>query len=138
MNTDHLNPDTLAAVQRHLVAKAVAELSHERLLDPEPGFRLTSPDGRAVYEYAAERLALDHWALDEASLTRTVDGEPAALDVQAFVVEFAGVLGIPEHLLPTYLEELRRRSRRPRGSTRTPCSRPASWSTPTSRRSRRR
>ena len=106
MNVDHLNPDTLARAQRHLVAKAIAEFSHERLLEPEPGYRLTTPDGRATYTFDARRMALDHWALDEASLERYVDGEPAELDVQAFVVEFAERLGIPERLLPTYLEEL--------------------------------
>ena len=37
---------------------------------------------------------------------RLVKDEPADLDAQAFVVEFAGVLGIPDALLPTYLEEL--------------------------------
>ncbi len=115
MNVDHLNPDTLARAQRHLVAKAIAEFSHERLLEPtvvegragEPRtHRLISPDGRAAYTFAARRLALHHWALDEASLQRYVDDRPAQLDVQAFVVEFAERLGIPETLLPTYLEEL--------------------------------
>jgi siderophore synthetase component len=115
VNVDHLNPETLARAQRHLVAKAIAEFSHERMLDPtvvevrgrEPrNHRLTSPDGRATYTFDARRLALDHWALDEATLERHVDGQPAELDVQAFVVEFAERLGIPESLLPTYLEEL--------------------------------
>ncbi len=106
MNVDHLNPDTLARAQRHLVAKAIAEFSHERLLEPEPGYRLTSPDGRSTYSFRAQRLALEHWAIDEGSLERHVDGVPAVLDVQAFVVEFAERLGIPDALLPTYLEEL--------------------------------
>ena len=115
MNVDHLNPDTLARAQRHLVAKAIAEFSHERLLEPtvlegrtgEPRtHRLISPDGRATYTFDARRLALHHWALDEASLERHVEHRPAELDVQAFVVEFAERLGIPERLLPTYLEEL--------------------------------
>ncbi len=109
MNADHLNPATLAAAQRHLVAKAIAEFSHERLLAPaqaDGAWRLTSPAGRTTYSFAARRLALDHWAVDAATLEREVDGRPAELDVQAFVVEFAELLGIPETLLPTYLEEL--------------------------------
>ena len=115
MNVDHLNPDTLARAQRHLVAKAIAEFSHERLLAPslvevracEPrNHTLTSPDGRATYAFDARRLALEHWAIDKGSLERHVDGVPAELDVQAFVAEFAERLGIPDALLPTYLEEL--------------------------------
>lgn len=109
MNVDHLNPETLAVAQRHLVAKAIAEFAHERLLAPVvagDGYVLTTPDRSASYSFRARRLALDHWALDEASLSRSVAGRPATLDVQAFVVEMAELLGIPEKLLPTYLEEL--------------------------------
>jgi siderophore synthetase component len=109
MNVDHLNPSTLAVAQRHLVAKAIAEFAHERLLAPalaDDGYILTTPDRSASYSFRARRLALDHWALDEASLAKTVAGRPAELDVQAFVVEMAELLGIPEKLLPTYLEEL--------------------------------
>jgi siderophore synthetase component len=106
IDTPHLNPDTLAAVQRHLVTKAIAEFAHERLLEPEPTddgrWRVTAPDGSA-YEFTAERLPLEHWAVDPASVART-DGHD--LDVQELVVAFAPVLGIPDALLPVYLEEL--------------------------------
>lgn len=105
----HLAPDHLAAAQRHLLAKAVSEFSHERLLTPEPtekGWRLDSPDGRSSYTFRAQLLALEHWVLEEATLERHHDGAPAPLDVQAFVVEHAESLGIPVALLPTYLEEL--------------------------------
>lgn len=106
---DHLNPDHLGRAQRHLVTKAISELAHERLLAPKPdGDRwvLTTPDGATTYTFAAQRLALEHWAIDPATLTRTVKDEPAPLDVQDLVVELAEVLGIPDALLPTYLEEL--------------------------------
>ena len=109
MNANHLNPATLAVAQRHLVAKAIAEFAHERLLAPVPvgdGYLLTTPDRGATYSFRARRLALDHWALDEPSLSRTVAGQSAELDIQAFVVEMSELLGIPEQLLPTYLEEL--------------------------------
>jgi len=105
----HLTPRLLARAQRHLVTKAIAEYAHERLLEPvAEGERwlLTTPAGDTTYSFAATRLALDHWAVDATSVTRTVKDEPAELDVQAFVVEFADVLGIPDLLLPTYLEEL--------------------------------
>jgi len=110
LDVGHLNPPTLGVVQRHLVTKAIAEFAHERLLEPRagvsPAYELRSPDDRVAYSFAAQRLALDHWAIDAATLERTVDGEPAPLDVQAFVVEFAPRLGIPDQLLPVYLEEL--------------------------------
>ncbi len=106
---DHLTPEHLATAQRHLVAKAIAELSHERLLAPVAdgdGWVLTTPAGDTTYSFAAQRLALDHWAVDAASLARVVKDEPAELDVQDLVVELADLLGIPDALLPTYLEEL--------------------------------
>lgn len=109
LTPDHLTPDHLARAQRHLVTKAISELSHERLLQPVPDgdrWLLTTPAGDTTYTFAAQRLALDHWAVDPASVTRTVKDEPADLDVQAFVVEMSEVLGIPDALLPVYLEEL--------------------------------
>ncbi|WP_121252181.1 GNAT family N-acetyltransferase [Nocardioides ferulae] len=110
LTADHLRPDLLDRAERHLVAKAIAEFSHERLLVPEPdgagAWRLSVPDRRTTYRFAARRTALDHWIVDEPSLTRTRGGEQAPLDAQAFVVEFAERLGIPEQLLATYLEEL--------------------------------
>ncbi|MEI5675896.1 MULTISPECIES: GNAT family N-acetyltransferase [unclassified Nocardioides] len=105
----HLSPARLATAQRHLVAKAISEYAHERIVTPVPDadqWRLSAPDGGSSYTFAAQRLALEHWAIDEASLTRWVDGAPADLDAQRFVTEFAGLLGIPDALLPTYLEEI--------------------------------
>ena len=84
MNVDHLNPDTLARAQRHLVAKAIAEFCHERLLAPRwSRGELASldatdrPAGHTTYTFAARRLALDHWALDAGILQRHVKDEPA-------------------------------------------------------------
>lgn len=105
----HLTADNLARAQRHLVTKAISEFSHERLLAPATdgdGWLLTSPAGDTTYSFAATRLALDHWAVEPSTLSRRVKDEPADLDVQEFVVEFASVLGLPDALLPTYLEEL--------------------------------
>ncbi|GAA4726449.1 GNAT family N-acetyltransferase [Nocardioides endophyticus] len=110
----HLTPDYLARAQRRLVTKAISEYAHERLLEPAPDaaedgqgrWVLSTPTGDTTYSFAATRLALDHWAIDPGTLLRSVKDEPADLDVQDFVVEFAEVLGIPDALLPTYLEEL--------------------------------
>lgn len=108
----HLGPGHLERAQRRLVAKAVSELCHERLLQPEPDhaagpgrWLLRAPSG-ATYAFAARRLPLEHWAVDAATLTRTVDGAPAPLDVQELVVEHAEALGLRAELVGVYLEEL--------------------------------
>ncbi|MGN6109777.1 MAG: GNAT family N-acetyltransferase, partial [Kofleriaceae bacterium] len=85
---EHLTPDLLARAQRHLVTKAISEFAHERLLTPVGDgerWRLDSPAGDVTYTFSATRLALDHWAVDAASVERSVKDEPEPLDAQAFV-----------------------------------------------------
>ena len=49
----HLNPRTMAAAQRHLVAKALAEFAHERLLAPVRVDEATAADDvPGTYEVA--------------------------------------------------------------------------------------
>lgn len=118
----HLRPEILATAHRHLVAKTLAELSHERLLAPvrlddaptagalgtsgTVPYRLVLDDGRVVYRFRARRTALEHWVLDEASITRDLDGSPAPLDALDLVLELQPDLRVPDDLLPLYLEEL--------------------------------
>ena len=105
----HLTPRALDRAQRHLVAKAIAEFSHERLIAPEPcddGWRLVAPAGDVEYRFAAVRLTLEHWVVDEDSIRRTVDGRDAAPDVQELILELQPLLGLSDELLPIYLEEL--------------------------------
>ncbi|SFR67707.1 Siderophore synthetase component [Agromyces sp. CF514] len=119
----HLTPAAMATAQRHLVAKAIAEFTHERLLAPEPAesagpaddvgpatsarsYRLALDGGRVEYRFDADRFELEHWVLDEPTLERRVDGTPTPLDAQAFVIELQPLLGIPDALLATYLEEI--------------------------------
>ncbi|MFC7359994.1 IucA/IucC family protein [Nocardioides astragali] len=105
--TAHLTPETMARAHRDLVAKAIAEFAHERLLEPVAdgaGWRLDL--GASAYELSARRHPLEHWVVDPASLRRTVAGEPAPVDAQDFVVDCNDRLGIPDHLLPVYLEEI--------------------------------
>ncbi len=106
-HTAHLTPAVMARAHRDLVAKAIAEFSHERLLSPEPdagGWRLDL--GRSAYAFAARRHPLEHWVVDASSIERTLDGTPAMVDAQDFVVDCNDALGIPDHLLATYLEEV--------------------------------
>ncbi|MGH1563267.1 IucA/IucC family protein [Mumia sp. DW29H23] len=109
LDAAHLRPCTMARAQRHLVAKALAEFAHERLLAPvdvgDGWFQVVLGD-EAVYRFRALRLRLEHWVLDESSLSRTVDGEPCDLDASELVLELQPLLEIPDHLLATYLEEI--------------------------------
>ncbi|MFF2266898.1 GNAT family N-acetyltransferase [Cellulosimicrobium cellulans] len=123
----HLRPDLADRAHRHLVAKAIAELTHERLLAPRaelgpveangPGEYVLPVAGGAVeYRFVARRYALEHWVLDEASIRRTAvapgpsgeAGAPHDLPVDALdlVVELQPDLDIPDDLLATYLEEV--------------------------------
>ncbi|GAA1866652.1 GNAT family N-acetyltransferase [Asanoa iriomotensis] len=97
----HLTPETMAVAHRRLVAKAIAEFSHERILTPERD----GDDGYAVHghRFQARRYGLEHWVVDPESLARA-DGEP--VDAMAFVASLAGTLGIPDRLVGTYLEEI--------------------------------
>ncbi|WP_435770312.1 GNAT family N-acetyltransferase [Nocardioides sp. SYSU DS0651] len=108
VEADHLAPDLMARAQRHLLAKAIGEYAHERLVAPErrADGRWQLDAGRSSYCFTARVHALEHWVVDPGSIGRTVAGRPAEPDVQAFVAELAPVLGIPEQLLPTYLEEV--------------------------------
>ncbi|QSR24356.1 siderophore synthetase [Nocardioides aromaticivorans] len=109
-SSEHLTPELMARAQRHLVAKALSEFSHERMIAPvaEPGRpgRWRVETDRSSYTFAARVKRLEHWVIDADSVERTVDGEPREPDAQELVAELAPVLGIPDSLLPTYLEEI--------------------------------
>ncbi|WP_237704656.1 GNAT family N-acetyltransferase [Nesterenkonia sp. F] len=106
----HLRPEHLESAQRHLVAKALAEFSHERLIVPEPdgaAERWVLDTVASRWRFAARRFALHHWAVDESSLVREdAEGADLPLDAQQLVIELHQALEIPDDLLGTYLEEL--------------------------------
>ncbi len=105
----HLAPDHMQRAHRFLVAKAIGEFAHERLLHPTPvgpDHEIVSPDGRVTYRFHAHRYELDHWVVGPWSITREIDGREVEVDALDFVVEHAEPLGIPDDLLPTYLEEI--------------------------------
>jgi siderophore synthetase component len=111
----HLTPERWAAANRHLVRKALAEFSHERILVPEAvdhdrnsdgGYRVRSDDGTVEYRFSARILQLDHWSVDAASITCSRDGQEAPLDALRFITELSGTLGIRQEMLPVYLEEI--------------------------------
>ena len=112
----HLEPGTMARAHRHLVAKILAELTHERLLAPRPvpeavDTWLVATEGGCEYRFRGRVHRLEHWTIDPTSIVRTVedvagDRREAGVDALDAVVDLADVLGIPEALLPVYLEEV--------------------------------
>ena len=125
--TAHLTPALWARATRHLIRKALAEFSHERLLHPAgdgPHYTVRSDDGRTEYRFRADRLALDHWHIDPASITRhraedDDGGDPGEghsqhqhrsrqlpLDALAFFTELRATLAVDDRVLPVYLEEI--------------------------------
>ncbi|WKK24522.1 IucA/IucC family siderophore biosynthesis protein [Streptomyces olivoreticuli] len=106
----HLTPGHWAAANRQLIRKALAEFAHERLLAPEPTtpghYAVRSDDGTREYRFAARLLALDHWQIDAASITRHRDGDELPLDAIDFLIELRDTLGLSDEILPVYLEEI--------------------------------
>ncbi|MEV6298929.1 GNAT family N-acetyltransferase [Actinoplanes sp. NPDC051861] len=97
MSVPHLNPHAMASAHRRLIAKAIAEFSHERLINPEKIDTNRYRFGENTF--TAKRYPLEHWVIDADSL----DGPLDALD---FIIGLRETLGIPEKLLGTYLEEI--------------------------------
>ncbi|MEV0003709.1 IucA/IucC family siderophore biosynthesis protein [Micromonospora sp. NPDC050980] len=109
-SVDHLTPDAWATANRLLVRKALAEFAHERLIDPEPAgpgrWVVRGGDGTVEYRFAAQRLALDHWQVDAASITRRRGGVELPPDAVDLCLELRGALGLTDAVLPVYLEEI--------------------------------
>ncbi|MFD6178831.1 IucA/IucC family protein, partial [Isoptericola sp. NPDC060282] len=64
-----------------------------------------------TYRFAARTFALEHWVVDPATITRTAassdgDGVDLPVDALELVAELQPLLGIPDELVATYLEEL--------------------------------
>ena len=108
----HLAPGTWAQANRLQVRKSLAELAHERLLAPQPvageadTYTIGTDKVGIEYCFKARRLALDHWLIDADSIAKTVDGDPAALDALALIIELQQTLGIRDAMMPTYMEEI--------------------------------
>lgn len=84
--------DLWRAAGRALVAKMIAELSYEELLQPAPtgeADQWTLDLGGARYDFQARRGAFGHWHVDPASVRR--DGAPAE-DPTAVVLDGRGIL----------------------------------------------
>lgn len=105
---DHLTPRNLDAAQRRLVAKAIGEYTHERLIAPQPlaNGRWRLETAGSVYTFTARRYALDHWVVEPATIRRESGGRRLPVDAQDLVAELAPALGVPDKVLPVYVEEV--------------------------------
>ena len=107
---EHLAPARWAEATRGLVAKALAEFAHERLLEPreeaDGRYAIASDDGSTTYRFAAERHALDHWVVEPAGIARLRGDEELPLDALDFVLDLRETLGLDGERLGLYLEEI--------------------------------
>jgi siderophore synthetase component len=111
----HLTPERWSVANRHLVRKAIAEFSHERILVPElireegSGvglYKVASDDDATEYRFRARLLELDHWSVSPESIVRLRAGEELPVDALDFIAEFHEALAIRQDMLPVYLEEI--------------------------------
>lgn len=106
-----LDPQTWEKVNRQLLRKTLAELTHERLLEPqkmndEGRYQLISDDDHCRYEFEAQLMALNHWLIKPESIQKYKNDQPEALDATLFILEFSTTLQMNQTLLATYLEEV--------------------------------
>lgn len=111
---DFVQGEAWEKVNRHLIAKSLAEFSHERILHPESlgsvqsgVYSIFSQSHQVRYHFTSRKLPLEHWLIDPQSLSKeSAEGEPLPLDALNFIIEFNETLAIPEEKLPIYLEEI--------------------------------
>ncbi|MGJ8522356.1 Aerobactin synthase [Carnimonas sp. R-84981] len=126
MNTDihvadvhhALTPQRWQQANQHLVAKILAEFSHERIIAPTAvasvagnsttrwQLIIEQQDERWEYGFDARQFMLEHLQVDPASITCTLNGQPKPVDALMLVIALKDKLGISEQLLPTYMEEI--------------------------------
>ncbi|UEL28975.1 IucA/IucC family siderophore biosynthesis protein [Pseudarthrobacter sp. L1SW] len=113
----HLTGEKWDNANRHLLRKALAEFTHERILTPERvgegadaggsgSYRLRGDGGTSEYRFNARILEMDHWSIDPRSIRHFRDDAEAPLDVLEFITAFHETLGIDLQMLPVYLEEV--------------------------------
>jgi siderophore synthetase component len=110
----HLQPDIWARVNRLHIRKMIAEYAHEQII--QPSYRhvkqgwvvyvLTTDQPNIEYRFRAKILRLNHWYILTESIEKLVNGQSAALDALAFIVEFSEQLNMDPAMLPVYMEEV--------------------------------
>lgn len=112
LDSSFLSPQSWARANRHVLAKALGEFCHERLLSPEEHReqRYSLQKDGHIYAFRATRYQLNHWMVTPSSVEhrQLVEGmwTAAPVDVIDFITLFHEELTLSKAQLPTYLEEL--------------------------------
>jgi len=109
----HLQPKVWAEANRLLIKKAIAEFSHELLIEPKKTVELDGlwsyyelKNDNINYVFKAKHLALNHFLIETESIKKQVNGVDVDLDAILFIKEFQKQLGIDDKKMPVYLEEI--------------------------------
>jgi len=111
----HLQPKIWDKVNKEHVKKAIGEFSHELIITPihmrvlENGWAeyiLATDHPQISYQFNAVKRALDHWHIDVESIKKVKEQKEEPVDALRFIVELKETLGIPDEMLPTYMEEI--------------------------------
>lgn len=111
----HLKAAIWERVNRAHIRKAISEFAHELIIRPMPVQALsdgwakyTMPTDKpgVTYRFRAARRALDHWHIDVRSIKKLDGKTKQPLDALVFIIELKETLGIPDEMLPTYMEEI--------------------------------
>ncbi|CCW31702.1 Putative siderophore biosynthetic enzyme [Xenorhabdus nematophila F1] len=105
----HLTRENWSHANRHLVAKILRELCHEKLINPvcngeEHSYYIEID--KHQYHFQAQTYQLDHLDIDAASISKFCHDQQQPLDAIALIIELQPLLGISEKLLPIYLDEI--------------------------------
>lgn len=103
-------------VNRDLLAKSLAELTHEQVARPEitgreedglTHMRLRTDHNHIYYTFSAYHRLLDYWHIVKSSVTRYENGKPdPTLDAPRFFTEMSDTFRIRPFTLARYTEEL--------------------------------
>ncbi|MDC9593134.1 IucA/IucC family protein [Xenorhabdus sp. IM139775] len=105
----HLTKENWLHANRHLVAKILRELCHEKLITPVhdgEGQNYAIELDNFQYYFQAQAYQLDHLDIDVASISKFSYGQLQPLDAIELIIELRPLLDISEKLLPIYLDEI--------------------------------
>ncbi|MBB5637789.1 siderophore synthetase component [Pedobacter cryoconitis] len=115
---NHIKPLQKAVwdkVNLNYIAKAIVELMHEKLAEPEitgtdesglTYFRLNTDHQNIYYTFSAGYRALDYWHIQKASLRKYVDEIAVPLDnAPAFFTETQQTFGVKSFTMAHFVEE---------------------------------
>jgi siderophore synthetase component len=114
--THPLSIDIWQKVNNRLLAKSLAELMHEEVVQPvvvtvekdgRTHFRLTTDQPHIEYTFTGHKRLLDYWHIETTSIQRHENGHAAlATDACLFFIELQNSLGIRPFTMAHYIEEV--------------------------------